>query len=277
MTFQKLNREFERLIRKSERELVKNNRVLQKEINSIIAKMYEKYDDNGLTFEDMQKYNRINKVEKDIRRAVVKAYGEDSKLTRATLRGVYNQNYTSTMDIAREESGKSIRGILKDQRITEVINNPVDGTSWADRVRTNRDNFNVKLDRTIRSGLSQGKSYSAMARDLRDQVGKGLRESRTIVRTESARVRSKSTTDALDHASNQGVEMTKTWRTVDDERVRTKESTGGETSHRKMEGVTIPYEEEFILPSGVRTFAPTQSGNAPDDVNCRCFIEISFK
>ena len=77
--------------------------------------------------------------------------------------------------------------------------------------------------------------------------------------------------------------MVKTWHTMKDERVRPqrvyKTKSGwkqgkskGKYDYQKMEGVQVPINEEFTLPSGAKTQAPGKSGVAGEDINCRCFL-----
>ncbi len=62
--------------------------------------------------------------------------------------------------------------------------------------------------------------------------------------------------------------MTKTWVSSKDERVR--------DMHADMEGVTIPYEDDFVMPDGVEGFAPGIIGAPQHDINCRCTWKIDL-
>lgn len=83
-----------------------------------------------------------------------------------------------------------------------------------------------------------------------------------IVRTEGHRVFSQAQKDRLDEAYKAGTKMTKTWISSKDERVR--------SAHAEMDGVTVPYEENFVMPDGARGFAPGMIGAPQHDINCRC-------
>lgn len=58
----------------------------------------------------------------------------------------------------------------------------------------------------------------------------------------------------------------KTWETMGDERVR--------LSHDYLEGMTIPFDEEFVTIGGDSAKAPGMFGEADQDVNCRCWISV---
>ena len=59
----------------------------------------------------------------------------------------------------------------------------------------------------------------------------------------------------------------KTWRTMQDERVR--------DSHYWLEGVSAPIDGEFYNFKGESTMYPGQWGIAEEDVNCRCWLSYS--
>lgn len=58
----------------------------------------------------------------------------------------------------------------------------------------------------------------------------------------------------------------KTWETMGDERVR--------DSHEYLEGMTIPFDEEFVTIGGDSALAPGLFSDPENNVNCRCFLSI---
>ena len=60
--------------------------------------------------------------------------------------------------------------------------------------------------------------------------------------------------------------MVKEWITSKDERVR--------SSHAPMHGVKVPYNQDFVLPTGASGFGPGMIGAASEDINCRCFYAV---
>ena len=275
--FRKLQRKFKNFIGSTERKIKEEYRKLNRKIRDVIDNMFDKYEKNGeLTFSMMTKYDRIDKIDKQVRDIVMNVYSENLKITRANLRDVYRTEYRETINIARDATGAKIRGQLKDQRVTEVINEEMKGLKWADRLRRRRTGFINDLQASIREGLDEGESYTAMTRRLRERVNQDIENPMRIVRTESARVRMKAKTDSLDHAYNQGIKMKKVWVTADDERVRGQDE-HDQSDHVRMHGQTVDYKEDFTFPDGTKTFAPTQSGVAKHDINCRCTMRIEFE
>lgn len=60
--------------------------------------------------------------------------------------------------------------------------------------------------------------------------------------------------------------LTKTWETMGDDRVR--------DEHWYLDGVTIPFDEEFVTIGGSSAPAPGMFNEADLDVNCRCFLTL---
>ena len=58
--------------------------------------------------------------------------------------------------------------------------------------------------------------------------------------------------------------ITKTWRTMGDEKVR--------DEHWMLEGQTIPFDEEFVTASGDYGIAPGMFQTAENNANCRCIL-----
>ena len=58
----------------------------------------------------------------------------------------------------------------------------------------------------------------------------------------------------------------KTWETMGDERVR--------ETHEYLEGMTIPFDEEFVTIGGDSAMAPGMFSDASNVVGCRCWITV---
>lgn len=118
----------------------------------------------------------------------------------------------------------------------------------------------------IHQGLDNGDTYTTTARKLKERFGKDIGNTMRIARTESARVLEDSKYQAFeDLANNENVQVFKVWHTMGDEAVR--------DTHDAMEGVKVPYDEDFILPSGAKCQYPKGTGVAAEDINCRCYVE----
>ena len=59
----------------------------------------------------------------------------------------------------------------------------------------------------------------------------------------------------------------KTWRTMEDDRVR--------EQHFFLDGITVPIDAFFYAPDGSKAQYPGQFGVSEQDCNCRCEVEFS--
>ena len=68
--------------------------------------------------------------------------------------------------------------------------------------------------------------------------------------------------------AGRGVEnVTKTWNGMMDERER--------DTHWFLEGVTLPFDEEFVTYTGASGLAPGMFDDPEEDVNCRCWLTLN--
>ena len=67
--------------------------------------------------------------------------------------------------------------------------------------------------------------------------------------------------------AGEGIAKTKTWVTMGDERVR--------DTHWYLEGMTIPYDEEFVTYDGDSALAPGGFSDPSNNCSCRCWLEIN--
>lgn len=66
--------------------------------------------------------------------------------------------------------------------------------------------------------------------------------------------------------AGKGENVTKTWETMADEKVR--------DSHWYLEGMTIPFEEVFVTIGGDSAEAPGMFELPENNVNCRCWLSL---
>lgn len=162
------------------------------------------------------------------------------------------------------------------------MNNPVHGLTLTDQLEKHREEIVYGIKQAVGVGLSVGDNYTTMAKRFQTALigpdgadgsyAKSVRETGNL---DAAR-------NLAEKLENAGDTMTKTWHTMKDERVRPqkryKTKSGWKTgkpgiyNHVKMDGVTMPINEKFKLPSGAETMAPGQSGVAGEDINCRCYL-----
>lgn len=269
--FEKLQNTIDRLSNTKEKAIVKNYATILRDIRTILSEIYAKYADKNsiLTYSELLKYNRMKKFEEELINVLNGLAKENSKLIRAGLRMIYKTSFDDTKAIIEERTGKTIRGVIRDDIIQNSLMNPISGLTLNERLQKNRNTVVYDIRQRITQGLVKGESYKQMADRVKEGLENDTSKALRVVRTEAHRVMEDSKYQSLTNANNQGVKMTKTWLSSQDEKVR--------SSHKKLNNKTIPFEEEFKSPNGGKGKAPGQMGNAADDINCRCIFVVNVE
>ena len=274
--FINLDKDIEKIIRASEKNIIKGYNDSLKYLKNEMANLYEKHSVDGkLTSDAMNKYNRIKALEKDIAITVTMLYQVNNKEIAKTLRKSFIDTSKSIVSIVEKDIGRSLKPILKAVDVNKTINADMKGLKWVERQGKHRADLIYDINKTVKEGISNGETYKNMAKRLEKEIIMSRNKAVTIVRTETSRVVATSQKDTLDKVNKAGIWMMKTWNNVNDERVRGNRASD-KMDHVAMGGITIPYEDDFVLPDGAKGFGPKLTGSY-NDINCRCFLTISFK
>lgn len=267
----KLNKRLERLSARKENEVARVYAAVLRELRRQLSDIYAKHEVDGkLTWEVMTKHNRLTKFEDEVRKKLMAMNNEIKLLTYNHLKDVYQESYYNTAYLIEKESqAKLAYSAVKPEVIEKSIQNNFTGLTLNERLNKNRNDLIIKMREEITRGLHEGKTYKQMTDAIKGSLENDVKKARTIVRTESHRMRESSSYEAARHANAQGVKMVKVWNTVQDERVR--DGTKSNADHDSMEGKKIDVDEEFVLPSGARGESPGNTGVSSEDINCRCF------
>ena len=252
------------------RELQKQYSASFKEVRKNIADMYAKYSDDGvLTYAQMQKYNRLVALEKNITAELNALYSDTSRQMKAGLMNTYQDSYLFTgFSLETEAQQKLAFALLPKDQIREAIQNPISGLTLNERLQNNRKNVIIKTREQLTQGLIQGESINKMARRIKDVYEGDLNKSVRIARTETNRVRNQGTLDSYEHAEKRGLEFDKVWVATVDDRVR--------DSHAELDGQIADKDGLFYV-RGLHTLAPGMFGVASEDINCRCTTIVKLK
>ena len=87
-----------------------------------------------------------------------------------------------------------------------------------------------------------------------------------IAETDATRIYNTGALDAV-RANGSGAGITKRWITMKDDRVR--------DTHEYLEGMEVPYDEDFWTYDGDHAAAPGLFTLPENNIGCRCVIEIS--
>lgn len=277
----------------AEKEIRKIYKELLKELQSYIADIYISYsEDDMLTYSDLAKAGLdarfLEEVEQRINGITPKVAQEISDTVSATYEACYDGMRNAVVKAAGDrellkQAFSTVKATTPDV-IKRAVENPVSGLTLKDTLEKHRKEIIYDIKRNIGVGLVNGDRYSTMARRIAESLDGDYKKSIRIVRTETHRVQESGFNDAataLNDTLKQGKSgyvMAKTWRTMQDSRVRPSKQKGKarKYNHIKMDGVTIPQDEKFKLPSGATCMCPSQTGVAGEDINCRCYLSYDL-
>ena len=284
------------------KDLKKVYRQLMKEIGERVAESYARYADpetGAIDYAVLHRDGMDARLLEEIMRSTGIASLEECRIIEQLAKESYAKCYDGMVsavqraatDDALQESLQTIRAVAPEV-VAEAVHNPVNGLTLADRLEKKRGEIIYGIKQSVGVGLSQGDRYDTMTRRIAETLagadgaggyyGKAVR----IARTEAHRVREAGNNDAAamlqEKAAPAGYQMLKRWNTMKDERVRPnrryktkkgwKSGKPGFYNHAAMDGVEIPLDEDFKLPSGASGPAPGQTNVAGEDINCRCFL-----
>lgn len=118
-----------------------------------------------------------------------------------------------------------------------------------------------RIANNISRGISQGSSYSEIARNIKGNSNITMNQALRIARTEGHRISQKATLDAQNKAKDKGADIVKQWDSLIDSRTR--------SSHQHVDGEIRELDEMF---SNGLEYPGDPSGKASEVVNCRCTL-----
>jgi len=138
--------------------------------------------------------------------------------------------------------------------------------SGLDLVKTwakNTDNGNYATRSAIMRGITNGYSYTKVARSVKTEFDKGLWQAQRVVRTEAGRCWSEGAEDAHNAANEAGLVTKKRWSAALDKRTR--------PSHGALDG-TFADEEGLFYLGGEGKPQPRMFSDPAESINCRCAV-----
>lgn len=272
----------------TEAKIRKNYQEILKELRHYLADTYSQYaEDDKLTYEILQRHSRYARFLDEVEKKINDLSPETKRLIRSTVEQVYEHTYNGMIDAVQDRAQDVVSGLkgCTQAILRRAVENPVPKLTLNDRLEKHRKEIIYDIKQAITVGLMNGDRYSTMAGRIKQSVDGSYKKAIRISRTETHRVREAGNLDAarsVQEALSSGnvpLQMMKVWKTMKDERVRPAKQKGRnkQYDHRKMDGVAVKIDEEFILPSGAKTMAPGQSGVAGEDINCRCYLSYELR
>lgn len=266
----------ERIIRKIYKHMLKD-------LNSFVSETYVQHAENDtLTFAMLQKAGYDARFLEEVEQRISVATPKAAKELRQLVNDTYKLAYDGMVDAVNK--GTNLDEAFADaiaitpEQIKNTVNNPIMEIA----LEKNHKDIIYDIKQVVAVGLMNGDRYTTMARRISEKVDGAFFRSVRIARTEAHRVREAGELDAGLHVDEalqkgkSGLRMVKKWKTMQDERVRPQRKKGkkivmrGKANHVAMNGQVVLMDEAFDLGSGVTAMAPGQSGDAANDINCRC-------
>jgi len=259
--FEQADRALDRQQREIERQLISAYTASLKEIRGQLAEAYEKY---GGSFEEMQKYNRLTDLERNIGKEIGKLTGKNAATLKKGIGDTFQESYyRAGFTIETTAQAKLGFAQLSKKAIEASIDNPLDRVGWLKRNRENQALLTRQMKQQLTQSLIQGESFEQASRRIKNRMDVGATNVVRIAQTEIHRGQSQGRLDGLRQAASKGVIMKKRWVATLDSRTR--------DEHRDLDGTTVELDDNFVSEEG-KGQAPGQLGSASSDINCRCTI-----
>lgn len=254
----------DRLEKEFEKELIHNYQLALKELRSKIAKIYEDYDGNWV---ELQKYNRLTKLEKEIAEEIRKLTGKNAFTLKKGMMDVYEESYYRTAYILSSEVQTDLGfALLSKELIQKSIENPLDRVGFLQRNLDNQARLTRQLREQLTQGLIQGEAYGTVAKRIKERMDVGATDAMRIAQTEMHRTRNSAKLDSMAEGVKAGVTIKKQWLATIDGRTRDR--------HQDLDGKQVDVDQPFKV-GNYEGSAPGNFGVPSMDINCRCtMIEV---
>lgn len=281
----------------AEKEIRKLYKSMLKDLQQFMGDTYLQYaEDDKLTFGMLQKagYDArfLSEIEQRINLATPKAAQELKELVEKTYEAAYTEMVKGVAKKGGLDAAFFDAVAITPEQVKAAVENPVSGLTLSDVLEKNRKDVIYNIKKAVGVGLMNGDRYTTMAKRIAEYVDNDYKKAVTIARTETHRVREAGNVAAAQAVDKEmqngtsGMRMTKTWKTMKDERVRPQQRRKGKkgwktrigkgANHMQMEGQTVLANEKFLLGNGVEADAPGNSGDAGNDINCRCYASYEM-
>lgn len=269
LEFEQLIAQVDSLQEQAEDNISKNYAQGLREIRNIIQDKFDSYAVGGeLTYEEMAKYDRRKKLNKEVRDAMHDLWVENGAETRKTVRSIYKTSFKETKELVEEAADQVVQGKYKREMAQKALQNPISGLTLNERLRRRERDIITRIQETIGQGMMNNESYTEMSSRLKESLEQDYSKAMRVVRTEGHRVQEQAKRESLEYAQNQGIEMRKYWISSADARVR---DSHDDLDDKYSEDNAIPIDEDFVSDeTGASGPTPGQLGEASEDIHCRC-------
>ena len=247
-----------------EREVLRSYRRSLHSVREQMSDIYLKYSVAGsLTYAEMTKYNRLNLMFDNLAGEIKAMSARNGFKIRRLSGDIYEEAfYRGAFTIEKSAQAKIGFYKLRPEEIRAAVQMPLSGLTLNERLARNRADIIIRVREQVTQGLIQGESYPKMGRRITEVFNKDAEKALRVARTEAHRCQSMGIKKSFDEAEEKGVNLKRTWDAAADDRTR--------EDHLSMDGREPDEDGLYTLPDGSRGEAPGLTGEASQDINCRC-------
>ncbi len=272
---------------------------LTDDLDAFLAKGYKKYADSDgrlyISYLDAQRKRAwfLNEIVKNVDNLEPSLKREITK----QINTAYEECYKGMVEaVKKADTADKLANATKDiavrpEVLKQAVNNNISKLTLPAVLEKHRAEIIYQIQNELTIGLMNGDRYEKMSKRISERLNVSEGKAKNIVRTETHRNIESGFMDCAEDISKgldgSNLIYAATWRTMKDERVRPQQrrrtkkgwkttiSSNG-ANHIVMEDKTVKVGEMFDLGEGIKAKAPSQSGHAKHDCNCRCFLEYNL-
>jgi len=256
----------------------KYSKQIQNQLASVLTtiygemkKIYDKYAINGkLTKVEMTKYNKYSTMEEQILKTLDPALKANIKKIKKLLPSQFNESFFHYAWAIDNATGLRLSwGLVNTKVLLQAfdITNPKN-IELQEALKNYPITAKKKIRAALLNGLSQGKSYDSMARDLKKSLNKIYSSAITIVRTEGQSAINAGQAIAYTRAQENGINGKEIWSATKDQKTR--------IDHRHADGSTKDSEGFFNVGGEKALYPGDPNLSAENRINCRCSIRFEI-
>lgn len=240
-----------------------------KQLKTIVADAHEQYASEGsLSYTEMQRYNRIKSLNAKLDATTKTGTKPVFTKIKAGLETVAGDSYVSSLAAIGAIANSNIGRVLSASEIQTILNKPWSGVTLEERIGLRRTDIGTRVKQAVTQSIMQESPYEDTAKSLKEIIVKDYAHNTRLMEDLGHQVQSDSFQESFTYASEQDIQLTKTWVTAGDSKVR--------DDHAAMDGQTVDVDDVFTIPSGpnagMTADGPGLFGIPEEDYGCRCWV-----
>jgi len=248
---------------------------LLKRLKEVAASAHEKYSRAGkLNYQELTRYNRIKKLESDIDRAIADNYSPIRRRALTDEKTIIKNTYAGSITALNTIAETRVQPEISGKKISQILSKPWSGVTAKERLYLRQKYLGVQIKGQItRDTMGEGSTYKETSKSLEKIVVRDFSGTSKIVEDIGHQFQTDTQQAVIDRLSEEEIDITKTWVTVADDRVR--------DAHELLDGQTVSANDMFVIPSGdyrgFKADGPGLFGVPELDINCRCYLVTDVK